>query len=60
MNHKPFLITPLNKGYNIDSVDESGKPIKWGSSTKKNAVNSAISKIPSNHQILITDMGEVK
>ena len=55
-----FIISPLDKGFQIDSVDELGKPIKWGSSNKKNAINSAVNKIPKKHQIIIIDMGEIK
>lgn len=59
MNHKSFLISPLSKGFQVDTIDENGKPIKTGHTSGKNAWNSVKSKIKSTHQILITDMGEV-
>ena len=59
MVSKVFLINPLASGYQIDTTDEKGNPIKWGITTKKNAVNKILTKIPANHQILITDMGEI-
>jgi hypothetical protein len=58
-NCRVWLINPLTKGYQIDTIDENGKPLKWGTPTKKHAVNSIIYKIPANHQIIITDMGEI-
>jgi len=59
MVDKVFLINPLTKGYQIDTTDEKGNPIKWGCTTKKNALNAVLNRIPANHQILITDMGEI-
>jgi hypothetical protein len=58
MNHKPFLISPLDKGYQTDTVDGEDRPQKTGHTSRKNAVNSIMRKIPASHQILITDMGE--
>jgi len=59
MKHKPFLISPLDKGYQADTVDGEGRPQKTGHNSRKNAIDSIMRKIPANHQILITDMGEV-
>ena len=58
--HKPtYLIDPKNKGFVVDYL-ENGKPRQSAHSSRKLALGSIINKIPANHQLLITDMGEVK
>jgi hypothetical protein len=58
--HKPtYLIDPKDKGFVVDYL-ENGKPRQSAHSSRKLALSSIISKIPVNHQLLITDMGEVK
>ena len=58
--HKPtYLIDPKDKGFVVDYL-ENGKPRQSAHSSRKNAIGSVIYKIPVNHQLLITDMGEVK
>jgi hypothetical protein len=55
---KPYLISPLDKGFQVDSIKQ-GKPHKSGHSARKNAINAVLRQIPVNHQITIIDMGEV-
>jgi hypothetical protein len=58
--HRPtYLIDPKNKGFVVDYL-ENGKPCQSAHSSRKLALGSIINKIPANHQLLITDMGEVK
>ena len=58
--HRPtYLIDPKDKGFVVDYL-ENGKPRQSAHSSRKLALSSIISKIPVNHQLLITDMGEVK
>ena len=58
--HRPtYLIDPKDKGFVVDYL-ENGKPRQSAHSSRKNAIGSVIYKIPANHQLLITDMGEVK
>ena len=58
--HKPtYLIDPRNKGFVVDYLKD-GKPCQSAHSSRKLALSSIISKIPVNHQLLITDMGEIK
>ena len=58
--HKPtYLIDPRNKGFVVDYLKD-GKPCQSAHSSRKLALSSIISKIPANHQLLITDMGEGK
>lgn len=59
--HKPtFLIDPKEKGFVVDYLDINGEPRQSAHSSRKRAIISIIYKIPANHQLLITDMGEVK
>ena len=58
--HRPtYLIDPKNKVFVVDYL-ENGKPCQSAHSSRKLALGSIINKIPANHQLLITDMGEVK
>ena len=59
IKHPSYLINPQDIGYVIDFY-EAGKNKKSAHNTRKNTVQFILNKIPSNHQILITDMGEVK
>ena len=59
-DHKPtYLIDPKDKGFVVDYL-ENGKPRQSAHSSRKLALGSIINKIPAKHQLLITDMGEVK
>jgi hypothetical protein len=57
--NKAFLIDPKAKGFVVDYLDENGKPRQSAHSSRKLALSSIISKIPTSHQLLITDMGEI-
>jgi hypothetical protein len=55
---KLFIISPLQKGYKVDTTNVSGNPIQSGHSSSKDAWQSVKSRIPANHVIHILDMGE--
>lgn len=50
---------PLDEGYQVDTTDDEGIPVKSGHSKRTNAINRVVKDIPRNHQLIIVDMGEV-
>lgn len=55
---RPFIVTPLTKGYQVDTLVNK-KPYNSGHSSRRSAINDILRQIPVNHQIIIADMGEV-
>ena len=58
MENKAYVITPLHKGYQVDTYIE-GKPHKSGHRSRKDAINNILHSIPASHQLIITDLGEI-
>jgi hypothetical protein len=61
-NLKPkavYVINPMDKGYVVDYYEE-GKLKHSAHSTRDKAFNFFKHRTPANHQVILTDMGEMK
>lgn len=56
---KVYILSPKTEGYQIDTRDDSGEVVQYAHNSRKNAINRIMREIPTNHQLIISDMGEV-